>query len=185
MVLLCWRGAGAPVTPGVGTMSSFDEAPPPVLDMTRVIAYAIVDESVEWTGRQTLFVGGELLGPVPRLALGQDVTGDLKDTLVFHCNEKWEVLGVSGGATLEEAKARIERAYRGITAKWIDRGVSIEEARAWIYENSDHIICHFCGRRPGEFQQIAAGKLSAICNVCVDSLYADMHEPSVSARGHP
>ena len=79
-------------------MSSFDEAPPPVLDMTRVIAYAIVDES--------------------------------------------------------------------------------EEARAWIYENSDHITCHFCGRRPGEFQQIAAGKLSAICNVCLDSLYADMHEPS-------
>jgi hypothetical protein len=146
--------------------------------MARVIEYAIVDESVEWTGRQTIFVGGEELGPVPRLVLAQTVTGDLKDALIFHCNEEWEVLGVSGGATVEEAKARIERAYRGISSKWIDRGVSIEEAQHWIYENSDHIICHFCGRQPGEFQRIAAGKLSAICNVCVDSLYVEMHQPS-------
>jgi len=39
-------------------------APPPVIDFSRVIAYAIVDSSVEWTGKQCLYVGDELLGPV-------------------------------------------------------------------------------------------------------------------------
>jgi hypothetical protein len=38
----------------------------------------------QWTGRQTIFVGSDELGEVPCLALAQDVTGDLKDTLVFH-----------------------------------------------------------------------------------------------------
>src|SRR5437867_3651946 len=161
-------------------MASHDP-PPPVLNMARVIAYAFVDDSVRWTGRQCLFVGGEELGPVPRLALAQNVTGDLKDVLIFHCNDRWEVLGVSGGSTLEEAKVRIERAYRGIGAKWIDANVSIEEAKAWILENSDHIVCFFCGRSAGEFQQIVTGKLAAICNLCIDKLHQELHE---DGNGH-
>jgi hypothetical protein len=156
-------------------MTSAD-APPPVIDMARVIAYAVVDDSVQWTGRQTIFVGREELGPVPRLALAQNVTGELKDVLIFHCNDQWEVLGVSGGATLEEAKSRAERAYRGITAKWIDRNVSIEEAKAWIEENYDHIFCFFCGRSPGEFQSLVTGKLASICNVCIDELHLQMRQ---------
>ena len=157
------------------------DPPPPVLDMARVIAYAFVDDSVQWTGRQCLFVDGKELGPVPRLALAQNATGDLTDVLVFHCDERWEVLGVSGGANLDEAKARTEHAYRGISAKWIDANVSVEEAEAWVLENSDHMVCFFCGRSPGQFEQIVTGKLAAICNVCIDRLHRELHE---EGNGH-
>jgi hypothetical protein len=37
------------------------DAPPAVLDTARVIAYAIVDDAVEWTGNQMVFVDGERL----------------------------------------------------------------------------------------------------------------------------
>jgi hypothetical protein len=148
-----------------------DDAPPPVLDMARVLAYAIVDDSVQWTGRQTIFVGGEELGPVPCLALAQSISGELKDVLTFHCNEQWDVLGVSGGDTLEEAEARADRAYRGIGERWIERNTSVEKAQAWILENNCHVICFFCGRHPGEFQSLVTGKLATICDVCVGELY--------------
>src|SRR4051812_12498917 len=105
-------------------------APPPVLDMARVIAYAVVDSSVQWTGRQTLFVDGKELGPVPRLALAQNVLGDEKDILIFYCNEDWDVLACSSGDTLEQAKASAERAYRGITGKWTFTDVTEAQAQA-------------------------------------------------------
>jgi hypothetical protein len=149
------------------------DAPPPVLDRARVIAYAIVDDSVQWTGRQKLFVGENELGPVPRLALCQNVSGDLKDILIFHCNEQWEVLGCSGGPTIEAAKASAERAYKGITATWVDTNVTEEQAKAWIKENCQEIACSFCGREPGEFDQLVEDKTGSvrICNLCIEENY--------------
>jgi hypothetical protein len=52
-------------------VTATSDSPLPVLHAARVLAYAVVDSSVEYTERQTLYVGGELLGPVPRLAKGQ------------------------------------------------------------------------------------------------------------------
>jgi hypothetical protein len=152
-------------------------APPPVLDMARVIAYAFVDGSVQWTGRQTLFVNKEKLGPVPRLALCQNVSGDLRDILVFHCNEEWDVLGVSGADTLEAAKASVERAYGGITAKWIETGVTEEAAIAWMREHTKDMSCSFCDRVPGDFEQLIESKSGTVrvCNYCVDDHYKAVH----------
>ena len=148
--------------------------------MARVIAYAILDESVQWTGRQTLFVGGKELGPVPRLALCQNVSGNLRDILVFHCNDEWEVLGCSGGDTLEDAKASAERAYRGITAKWITTNVTEEEAIAWMKANLKNMSCSFCERAPGDYQQLIESRSGAarICNHCLDENYRWIHDDS-------
>jgi hypothetical protein len=155
-------------------------APPPVLDMARVIAYAFVDESVQWTGRQTLFVDGKKLGPVPRLALCQNVSGSLRDILVFHCNDDWDVLGVSGGETLEASKASAERAYRGITAKWINTEVTEEQAIAWVKENHKDMSCSFCERAPGDFGRLIENKASTVrvCNYCIDEHYKWIHNGS-------
>jgi len=152
------------------------DAPPPVLDMARVIAYAIVDDSIEWTGRQTIFVGDEKLGRVPRLALARDVSGELDDVLIFHCDESWEVLGMTGAADVDAAKAITERAYRGITEKWVAFDVTIEQAQAWIRENYDHIFCLFCGRKPLEFKSLVTQKLGTICNNCIDEFHNWLHE---------
>jgi ClpX C4-type zinc finger protein len=155
-------------------------APPPVLDMARVIAYAIVDASVQWTGRQTLFISGKELGPVPRLALCQNVSGNLKDILVFHCSDEWDVLGCSGGDTLEAAKASAERAYRGITDRWIFTNVTEEQAVAWMKEHHKDMSCSFCNRAPGDFDRLIESKSGTVrvCNYCIDEHYKWIHEPS-------
>lgn len=154
------------------------DAPPPVLDMARVIAYAIVDDSVQWTGRQTLFVNGKELGTVPRLALCQNVSGELRDILVFHCNDEWDVLGVSGGKTIEEAKASAERAYRGITAKWIPTHVTEQEAISWMKENCKDMSCSFCDRAPGDYEELVESKGGTVrvCNYCIDEHYKWIHD---------
>ena len=155
------------------------DAPPPVLDMARVIAYAIVDESVHWTGKQKLFVGDKELGPVPKLALCQNVNGDMTDILIFHCNDDWKVIGISGGKKLDNAKISAERAYRGITAKWISANVTEEEARAWIKENYPEMSCSFCERLACNLQQLIESKSGVrVCNYCIDELYALIHKPA-------
>jgi hypothetical protein len=151
--------------------------PPPVLDMCRVIAYAIVDETVEWTGRPLIFVGNEKLGPVPRLAIACDTTGQIEDVLLLHCSDSWEVQGVSGAPTMESAKARAERAYRGISAKWIETGVTPDAANRWIDENTDHVFCLFCGRRQVELQWLVTKGLGLICGDCINEFY-ESHQAS-------
>jgi hypothetical protein len=74
-------------------------APPPVLCFARVLAYAIVDESVVFTGKQQVYVDGKLLGRVPCLALCQNVAPDEDEIMLFHCDEQWNAVGVSGGET--------------------------------------------------------------------------------------
>ncbi len=153
------------------------DAPPPVLHMARVLAYAVLDESVQWTGRQRLYSGDKEVGRVPRLALCQNVGGGTKDILVFHCNDDWEVLGITGGSSLEAAKVSAERAYRGVTAKWIETSVSVEAAEAWIKENCEAITCSFCGREAGDFTSLIESKTGVrICNRCVDEFYAEMRK---------
>jgi ClpX C4-type zinc finger protein len=156
------------------------DSPPPVLDRARVIAYAVLDDSVQWTGRQKLFVDGKALGPVPRLALCQNVEGNLKDILVFHCNDEWAVLGVSGGETLEAAKASAERAYRGVGARWIPTNVTEDEAKSWIEQNCADVSCSFCDRTPGDYQHLVGNKSGGvrICNHCIDEYYALIRKPA-------
>ena len=42
--------------------------PPYVFDSARVLAYAVLDETVSYTGRISVYIDGRLLPPVPRLA---------------------------------------------------------------------------------------------------------------------
>jgi hypothetical protein len=149
-------------------------APPPVLDMARVIAYAIVDSSAIWTGRQTLFVGNQLLGAVPRLALCQNLKEGDTDILLFHCDSNWHVLGAIGAPTIEEAKARAERAYKGISEKWIHKDTTPEEARSWIREQDPNMICSFCDRLPMEVDCLVEGDDAAICSDCIKHLYKNL-----------
>jgi len=145
-------------------------APPPVLNFARVLAYAILDESVQWTGRQTLFYGGREVGPVPCLALCQNTWGNHKDILLFHCNVDWEVLGTSSAPSLDEARASAENAYRGVDTKWIMLNTSEEEAREWIRRDCKNMLCSFCERIPPEIEQLIRGKSAGICNYCAGEI---------------
>jgi len=100
------------------------QPPPAVIDGARVLEYAIVDPSVRYTGRLHLYHGDTRVGPVPRLAIGQNP--DMKELLLLHCDEHWNVLGAQiwnapGQGTVtsvDEVKARAENYYAGISAKW-------------------------------------------------------------------
>ena len=115
---------------------------------------------------------------MPRLALCQNVSGSLRDILVFHCNNEWDVLGVTGGETMDDAKASAERAYRGVTQKWIDTGVTEEGAIAWMRDNVKDMSCSFCDRAPGDFEKLIENKTGTVrvCNYCIDEHYESIHE---------
>jgi hypothetical protein len=100
--------------------------PPPVLDSARVLFYATVNDSVKFTGRTLSFVNGQEVGQVPCLAICEQET--TKEALLFHCDSEWNTLGCSVHASTDEAKARAERIYAGLSTRWIDANVSKEAA---------------------------------------------------------
>jgi hypothetical protein len=147
------------------------ENPPPVLGNARVLEYAVLDNSVTYTGRGPLFVGTrndglKELGPVPCLAIAEDFeTGDI---LLLHCDEGWDVLGVAGGyGSLAEAKARAERAYDGLASCWIDPKIAREQAQKFRDDMWANQRCSFCDRIPPEVSQMIERNNVRICDVCV------------------
>lgn len=78
--------------------------------------YAILDESVKFTGRAVVMVGAQVIDPVPRLAICHNLYDD--GILLFLCDNDWNVLGAGDYGTVENAKARAENAYAGASTKW-------------------------------------------------------------------
>jgi hypothetical protein len=101
--------------------------PPAVLDGAEVLEYAIVDDSVRFTGRLHLYHGDNRIGPVPRLAICKDP--DMPELLLFHCDSSWNVLGaqiwnspdVPAITSVDQVKEKAESFYKGISEKWIKR----------------------------------------------------------------
>jgi len=153
------------------------DAPPPVLDGARVIAYAVVDADVRWTGRQVLYVGDKLLGAVPRLAICQNVFRDNEYFLLFHCDDDWNVLGVSTGATVEDNMASAERWYEGITPKWIRIDTTREAAEKVLRDRGADSCCSFCGNLELQVDHMFSmtptdsTKAVHICSDCVEKLH--------------
>lgn len=101
-------------------MPALANPPPPEIDSVRVHAYAVIDDTIQWTGASggpIVLVDGKLLERVPRLAVGLNYDG--REFMLLYCNEAWEALGAGGYASLDKAKARAEREYRGVSSKWI------------------------------------------------------------------
>jgi hypothetical protein len=158
--------------------SLVDLQPPPVINSARVIAYAIVDDSVAFARRDALYVDGVLLGRVPRLAVCENLGKDL-GALLFHCNEAWDVLGVSGGGSVDEAFRHAERNYPGIAKLWVRLDTSREAALAYYDNETDGPKCSFCGCRPFEIEGgIVERQGAVICRSCVFKYHAAFLEAS-------
>ena len=155
-------------------------APPPVLDSARVLHYAIVDKSIVFQDRTRLYVGGILLGRVPRLAICANLGEDI-GTLLFHCDNKWRVLGTSGGATVAETKQLAERNYPGIGKKWVKLGTTRKAALAYYDSIEGRHICSFCGKRPFQVQGFVQGRRAIICRGCVELYHQAFCEDAAAA----
>lgn len=98
---------------------------PEQIDGCDVVAYAAALADLPFTDVLRVSVGGKWLGRVPRLAICEcDVRPIL---LLFHCDERWNTLGVQGmdrpgpmrPRTVADMMLRAERYYPGIATRWV------------------------------------------------------------------
>jgi hypothetical protein len=145
--------------------------PPPTLACTRVLEYAVLDDSVIYSGHSNLFVGNEELGPVPRLAICHDESGP--GFFLHHCDEEWNILATERYDTLTKAKASAEGTYFGVSAVWVDAGITEQEATKHLDEIWGGQKCNFCKRRPIDFDnpKFIQKNGAWICDSCVQTCY--------------
>jgi hypothetical protein len=153
--------------------------PPPVIDSARVIAYAFVDD-IAYRKSGSLFVNGELLEKVPRLAICINLGEDI-GPMLFHCDEQWIALGTSGAGSVDEVKSDAEKNYPGVSARWIDLNTSAEDALRYYDSETGGKKCSFCGKRPFEVEGWVEGKNAIICRGCIESFHHDLQDPSSGA----
>jgi hypothetical protein len=147
-------------------MSKSFEAPPPVLDCARVVAYAAVDASVRFTGRCGMHSGGKAVGPVQRLAVCRNLTdGEL---LLLYCDDEWHSLAAAQHSSVEEAKAAAERSYSGIERRWRDLHASEEEVLGYLDQHWP--ACSFCSKRGFEVS-LMVGESPRICSECIQRFH--------------
>jgi len=146
------------------------EAPPPILDSARVVLYALVGDLV-YRPHNRLYRGNTLVERVPSLAICENL-GDDVGPMLFHCDGDWTVLGVIGGDSVESCKSAAAKRYPGVENRWIDRGVSAEDALNYYDSLPGNNSCSFCGKRPFQIQGgFADGKDARICKECVDAYH--------------
>jgi hypothetical protein len=143
--------------------------PPPVLDCARVLEYAVLSDSVSFSGRTLLFVDGKELDRAPCLAICQKLNE--ADVLLFHCDSEWEVLGAGGYPSVADAKGRAERIYPGVSGCWVQAHVSEADASNYLDEMWGDERCSFCGRRPDEVPQMFAKGKAYICAKCITKFH--------------
>lgn len=161
--------------------------PPPVIDSSRLLAFAFNDEEVEFTDRISLFVGEaealERLGEMPCLAICSSYPAP-EDILLFFCDAQWEVRGTIPFRSVEEAKLKAERGYKGISAKWQKSPYTEEETNEYLRDEYEvdpatkwwEMICSFCGKDFFAEGQGLAGPKAAICRECVENFYAHFQD---------
>ena len=148
------------------------QPPPPVLDCARVLSYAFVHD-IPYRKWGTLSVDGKPLEHVPRLAICRNLGEDEEDdrTLLFHCDDDWNVLGGEGGDAVEEMKARAEKNYPGVASRWVDVNTSVEDALRYYDAEFGEETCSFCGRRAFDVETWFGGNSARVCNHCIEKVH--------------
>lgn len=90
--------------------------PPTELDGARVLAFAVVDESVVPTGGTVHRVGNEVLAPVAGLAIAR-YDGEAQYYLIY-CDWEWRVITDTSHTRLELAREQAEFEYQGVSGRW-------------------------------------------------------------------
>lgn len=95
------------------------DAPPVLIDGSRVVVYLIFSASVEVTGRSTVLIAGAPLDSkaVRGLAVAENLSPD-GGVFLFYCNEEWQVLAAGHFEGLGSAQAAGGRAFTGSANLW-------------------------------------------------------------------
>lgn len=161
---------------------------PPIIDSARLIYYAFNDSDVEFTDKLSIFVGdseGELepLGEVSGLAITETYRKPREYLLMF-CDFNWSVKSAIAFTTIEEAKNRAERGYKGITDKWKPSQYSDEEIQDFLRNEYEvdplsewwMTICSFCGKKDTEFSKMISAQNVQICEHCIRDFYTMIND---------
>jgi hypothetical protein len=145
--------------------------PPPILACSRVLEYAILDESVCYSGHSNLFVGGHELGRVPCLAISYDTQKG--HFFLLHCNQNWDVLGIAQKESVAKAKASADATYTGVSALWVAPSFTEQDVTRYLDQSIGAQRCNFCGRTPLDFEnpRFIQKNDSCICESCVKACY--------------
>lgn len=143
--------------------------PPPVLDSARLLAYAVLDETVRYSGHSSLFVDGKELGAVPCLAICQPSgASGISGVLLFHCSDDWTVLGAAEYPSVAEAKRRAEHIYRGLYSHWIEANVTEQEVARHMDEVWGDKRCSVCGKTPDQVERLLGKNDVRLCDSCIE-----------------
>ena len=115
--------------------------PPPIIETAKLIKYSDTSPPVAFTGVQKIFVDGNLMGAVPGIAIGQQISDD-----TFHlylCNEVWEVLAVVEGRSVSDLTSKAERWYHGLNERWHDTPYSAEDCDKFLNNDRGDMRCSF------------------------------------------
>jgi hypothetical protein len=112
--------------------------PPFLLDSARVVMYAITGGAASYTGRITVYAGGDrLVDPVPRVAICEDLVGG--QFLLMHCDDSWKVLAAGFSKSVADAQYTAERAYSGISSNWVPYRALTPAELAHVEEQRTHL----------------------------------------------
>jgi len=140
-----------------------------------VVEYAVVDNSVKYTDRKNLNVGGKWLGAVPKLAICKNIENE--EYTLAHCDDDWDLLCfVESHKTIDESKKNAEKHYNGINEKWIKTDYMEAQALEIFSQEKEKMKCSFCGAShyDGIFTSLVTGKDANICNACIQSISKDL-----------
>jgi hypothetical protein len=145
--------------------------PPPVIQSARVVSYAFVDD-IAYRKSGALYSGDKLVERVPRLAICINL-GENIGPMLFHCDEKWNILGTSGADSVERVKDRAEKNYPGVALRWVDTKTTVADALQY-YDQVDGRKCSFCGKRAFEVDAWIERDKAIICKACVETIFNEL-----------
>jgi hypothetical protein len=165
--------------------------PPPAIDYSRLLYYAVLGKSIRYSGRKLMFVGraGEELKElkkVPGVAICEGEIENNKTVWLFYCDKHWNTVGSAPYDAVEAAMHRAERMYPGIGALWVKANITKKQSKDYLRELWKHSRCHFCNHvKPGPAgisHIIKTEEGLGICNCCIDTFYHSIHNKKGSAR---
>lgn len=144
------------------------EKPPRILNSALLKACATIDSSVTFKNRTHVYVDGNQLGQVPALAICQEI--DESEFLLFYCDDRWDVLGVSKFSTLEAAMNRAEIEYEGVSKIWEHPNITLENLLPEDLEPK----CSFCGKPYFKIEGCFKGENAVICFDCIRDFHNEL-----------
>ena len=143
-----------------------DQGPPPILDCAVVLAYAIHDNSVEYTGSVSTYLHGLLIGPEVRNSAICRNLANPKDYLFIYCDADWNGLAAVGHETFAQAENCAVRNYSGLDDLLVRTSYTEDEIEKALGEYWDGRRCSICCKWPHEVEEMILQNDKWICDKC-------------------